>query len=114
MNNSDNTLVINNNGVNTNSIVASVKKQLGRPRTFETQKRVILVDGAPQGRGRITGDKKSNRRIVFIPVNETYDVTKHGIGVLYNVKKTQQHRISIRRVSLSKIEQLAKTPVNIQ
>ena len=86
---------------------------MGRPRIFETQKRVILVDGKPQGRGRINSGNKSNRRIVFINVNETYDVNKHGTGVAYTPKKTQQHRISIRRVLLSKIEELAKTPVNI-
>ena len=92
--------------------VAVVKRPVGRPVTKQTLRRVVLLDGAPVGRGRPIKGSKQNRTVVFVPINETYSVAKHGTGVKF-APKQKQFKVSIKRVDLEKFIQLAKTPVVI-
>lgn len=59
------------------------KRQYTKRGTTVLAKRVVLFDGKPIGRGRPKNDIKAKRTVVYIPVNETYNVNKHGTGVEY-------------------------------
>ena len=85
-----------------------VKRGVGRPRTKQTLKRVVLLNGQPVGRGRPTLTGKGERTVVFIPVDETFDATKHGLGVKF-APGLRQFRQSIKRMDLKKFQKLTVT-----
>ena len=82
--------------------VTATKRGPGRPKTKATLKRVVLLDGKPVGRGRPAADSKKNRTVVFIPVDETFDVSKHGAGVPFR-SGLRQFQASIKRVDLKRM-----------
>ena len=92
------------------AVVGEVKRGVGRPMTKKTLKRVVLLNGAPVGRGRPAKDGKGNRTVVWIPVDETFDAAKHGVGNKFS-PGLKQFAVSIKRVDLKKYEELAHTPV---
>ena len=59
-------------------------------------RRVILLNGAPVGRGRPAKDGKGERKVVYVPVGMEYDVAVHGEGVKYN---THSHRATHKRIA---------------
>ena len=85
-------------------------KKVGRPKTKVTLKRVVLLNGAPVGRGRPSKEGKGERTVVFIPVGETFDATKHGVGVQFKAGR-DCFRSSIKRVDIKKFAKMAVTPV---
>ena len=87
--------------------VAAVKRGPGRPKTKITLKRVVLVDGAPVGRGRPALETKSVRTVVFIPVDETFNASVHGVGKKY-IAGLAQYKLAIKRVDISKFRKLLK------
>jgi hypothetical protein len=91
-------------------ISQTVKRSVGRPISKVTLKRVVLSNGVPVGRGRPSIEGKSNRTVVFIPIGETYDASKHGTGVKFSAG-LKQFANSIKRVDLKKFESLAKQSV---
>ncbi len=76
-----------------------LKRKVGRPKTKKSLKRVVLLDGVPVGRGRPTTDSKKRRTIVYIPMDECYDISKHGTGSVY-VKGLKQYKWSVKRVNI--------------
>ena len=98
---------VTENGVNTVLVVdeVKVKRGQGRPRTKMTLKRVVLLDGKPVGRGRPEKDSKGERTVVFIPVNEDFDVAKHGTGKKY-LAGLAQYKLPIKRVDLNKYQKM--------
>jgi hypothetical protein len=84
------------------------KRGVGRPVTKVTLKRVVLLNGKPVGRGRPSKDGKSERTVVFIPVNETYDPAVHGTGKKYNVGMAQ-YKLPIKRIDIAKYKKLMAT-----
>jgi len=87
--------------------VPVVKRGPGRPRTKVTLKRVVLVDGAPVGRGRPATETKSVRTVVFIPVDETFNASVHGVGSKY-IAGLSQYKLAIKRVDITKFRKLLK------
>lgn len=85
------------------------KRGPGRPRTKVTLKRVVLLDGKPVGRGRPQKDNKAERTCVFIPVDQTYDVTVHGKGTKYRAGLSQ-YKLAIKRVDIAKYRKLVNLP----
>lgn len=61
----------------------SNKRNYTKRGTTVIGKRVVLLDGVPVGRGRPSKNGKGERTVVYIPVNEEYDVAKHGTGVMF-------------------------------
>lgn len=59
-------------------------------------RRVILLNGAPVGRGRPAAEGKGERKVVYVPVGMEYDVAVHGEGVKYN---THSHRATHKRIA---------------
>lgn len=59
-------------------------------------RRVILLNGAPVGRGRPEKAGKGERKVVYVPVGMDYDVAVHGEGVKYN---THSHRATHKRIA---------------
>ena len=94
----------------TEAVVAPVKRPVGRPVTMKTLKRVVLLNGVPVGRGRPSLEGKGSRTVVYIPVDETYDIARHGVGTRLN-KNRKQFAVSIKRIDLKRWEKMAKTPV---
>jgi hypothetical protein len=89
------------NSVTSNETTTPAKRGPGRPRTKITQKRVVLIGGQPVGRGRPKKDSKGERTVVYIPKDETYDSTKHGLGVKF-ISGLNQFKLSIKRVNIPK------------
>jgi hypothetical protein len=87
----------------------AVKRGPGRPKTKVTLKRVVLLNGKPVGRGRPNTDGKEDRRVVFIPVDETYDKAVHGEGTKYRAGLSQ-FKVPIRRVDIAKYRKLVNLP----
>ena len=85
------------------------KRGPGRPRTKVTLKRVVLLDGQPVGRGRPAKGSTSKRTYVFIPVDETYDSTKHGAGSRYRAG-LNQCKTPIKRVNINSYRKLVNHP----
>lgn len=91
-----------------NIVTASVvKRGVGRPKTKITLKRVVLLDGKIVGRGRPNKDTKGERNVVFIPINETYNVSKHGLGKKY-MAGLAQYRLTIKRMDISAFKKLTQ------
>lgn len=88
------------------------KRGPGRPKTKVTLKRVVLLDGTPVGRGRPKGDSKGERTVVFIPVDEEYDVNVHGKGKKY-IPNLNQYKIPIKRMDISKYQKLVSKMVSL-
>lgn len=84
-----------------------VKRGVGRPKTKVTLKRVVLLDGQPVGRGRPVKGSKTNRTYVFIPVDETYDLTSHGVGAQYRAGRSQA---PIKRVNIGSYRKFVNLP----
>jgi len=93
----------------TNTVVTPTPKR-GRPKTKMTLKRVVLLDGKPVGRGRPAADSKGNRTVVFIPIGETFDVTKHGTGSAFR-PGLRQFKASVKRVDLKRFVAESKNNV---
>jgi len=87
--------------------VETPKRGPGRPTTKVTLKRVVLLDGTPVGKGRPAKDGKSKRTVVYIPVDQTFDVKVHGVGVKYRADRA---KLPIKRVDIAKFNKLVKTP----
>jgi hypothetical protein len=98
--------VVENTVLNTDVVQPETKRGPGRPRTKMTMKRVVLLNGQPVGRGRPAKDGKGDRTVVYIPVDETFDVSKHGVGKKFyaGVKAGP----SIKRVDFKKFDKLVK------
>lgn len=94
------------NTVNTDTVI---KRGPGRPKTKVTLKRVVLLDGKPVGKGRPAKDGKGNRTVVYVPVDQTYDVAVHGLGVKYR-PGLNQFKAAIRRVDIKRFEQMVNKP----
>lgn len=92
----------------TATVITPVKRSVGRPVTKVTLKRVVLSDGKPVGRGRPENEGKSERTVVFIPVDETFNLAKHGKGVKF-AKGLRQFAFPIKRVDLAKFKTLTAT-----
>jgi len=85
-----------------------IKRGPGRPKTKMTLKRVVLLNGKPVGRGRPSKTSSSNRKVVFIPINETYEESVHGVGKKY-ISGLNQYTHQIKRVDLNNFTKLTKT-----
>lgn len=96
--------------MNTAVAATVVKRTVGRPVTKVTLKRVVLVNGIPVGRGRPASASKANRTVVFIPIGETFDASKHGTGVKFSAG-LKQFSNSIKRMDLKKFAKLARQAV---
>ena len=46
--------------------------------------RVVLIDGKPVGRGKPSLEGKGERKVVYVPVGQTYNAEIHGSGVRFN------------------------------
>lgn len=75
-------------------------RKVGRPKTKKTLKRIVLLNGEPVGRGRPNKTSKKLRTVVYIPIDECYDISKHGVGSVY-VKGLKQFKWSVKRVNLT-------------
>lgn len=73
--------------VKTETATKTVKRKYTPRGTTIVGKRVVLLNGVPVGRGRPAKEGKGKRTVVYIPANETYDVTKHGAGVEFRAKR---------------------------
>lgn len=89
------------------------KRGPGRPKTKMTLKRVVLLDGSPVGRGRPGKENKGERTVVFIPVNETYNKSVHGVGKKY-IAGLSQYKVPIKRIDLKAFEKMTRTTQNTQ
>lgn len=98
--------VVTETPVNVN-ITQPAKRGPGRPRTKVTLKRVVLLNGKPVGRGRPNKNGKSTRTFVFIPIDQTFDVTVHGTGSGYRADRC---KTPIKRVDIAKFNKLVKLP----
>jgi len=87
------------------------KRGPGRPKTKVTLKRVVLLDGKPVGRGRPAKENKGERTVVFIPVDEKFDKSVHGIGKKY-IAGLAQYKLPLKRVDLKAFAKLTKTTDN--
>jgi hypothetical protein len=85
-----------------------VKPGVGRPKTKVTLKRVVLLNGKAVGRGRPSTEGKGERNVVFIPVDESYDVSKHGTGVKFGAG-LKQFASPIKRMDIAKFKALTVT-----
>ena len=84
-----------------------VKRGVGRPKTKVTLKRVVLLDGNIVGRGRPSKETKGERTVVFIPIDETYNISKHGIGKKY-MSGLAQYKTPIKRMDISAFKKLTQ------
>jgi len=90
------------------AVAEPIKRGVGRPITKVTLKRVVLSDGKPVGRGRPATEGKGERTVVFIPIGDTFDITKHGAGVKF-AKGLKQFASPIKRVDIKKFKALTVT-----
>ena len=83
-------------------IARAARKANGEKRSYTPRgttywaRRVILLNGAPVGRGRPSTEGKGERKVVYVPVGMEYDKTVHGEGVRYNA---HSHRATHKRIA---------------
>lgn len=83
------------------------KRQYTKRGTTVPGKRVVLLNGVPVGRGRPAKVGKGKRTVVFVPVGEVYDVTKHGVGTEF---RATRHGV-LRRLKRNPVINLARETV---
>ena len=88
-------------------VAPEVKRGPGRPKTKVTLKRVVLLNGEPVGKGRPAKEGKANRTVVYIPVEQTFDVNVHGLGVKYRADRA---KLPLKRVDIAKFAKMVNTP----
>jgi len=85
-----------------NAVISVIKNRpVGRPKTKITLKRCILLNGKPVGRGRPCLKGINERTVIRIPIDETYNVKKHGLGMKFYAG-LKQFKQSIKRIDIAK------------
>lgn len=111
--NNENTQVQSTENIGENTNIGQSGKSGRRPGrpvdiTKINLKRVVLLDGQPVGKGRPEKDSKRQRTVVYVPVNESYDRAKFGVGKPYNPSKNSGQRHPFRRMKVEQYIQLQK------
>jgi hypothetical protein len=90
------------------------KRHYTKRGTTVAGKRVVLIDGKPVGRGRPAKEGKGTRTVVFIPLGESYDATKHGVGVRFNTAfhgVVRRLKVEANTAPVETVETYEATPV---
>ena len=110
-------IVNNGNGMTSVDLVVTPvkvgKRHYTKRGTTVMGKRIVLLNGNPVGRGRPNKLGKGKRMVVYIPVNESYDVNKHGVGMEYRATRHSTLRRLKQSNPLINLQDSVEIPVEV-